>query len=111
MENIYIIEISDDKEKFYKIGVTVHRYCRFYEIMKVYKNVKIIYMVMGLDFYLAYHYESFLQGLFEPYTPLKKFGGYTECFLEIDLDLIKKILIRIDISKCEIVENLTISWR
>ena len=46
--NLYLIKVSDDKESFYKIGNSVHRYCRFYEIMKSGYDVEIIYMIFHM---------------------------------------------------------------
>lgn len=110
-ENLYLIEVSNDSERFYKIGVTVHRYCRFYEIMKVYPNVTIKYMIIGLEFDTAYRHESLLHNLFEPYKPKKHFGGYTECFSDINIDTFKNLVLSIINSNNTIVENLEISWR
>lgn len=110
--NLYLIKVSDDKESFYKIGNSVHRFCRFYEIMKSGYDIEIVYMIFNLDFYISYEYENLLQNHFsdKSYKPLKKFGGYLECFKDIDVDEYKSIVSKI-ITDNEITENLKITWR
>lgn len=66
---------------------------------------------MGLDFHTAYDYESLLHSIFEPYKPEKYFGGYTECFVNVNIDTYKSILTNIIQLDTEIVENIDISWR
>lgn len=111
MENIYLIKLRSDQEQFFKIGTTVHRYCRFYELMKHGYSIEIVYMVFGVDFYEAMNAEGQLQSSFKPYTPLKKFGGYRECFSSVDINLYKKRLEQLITSHTGITENLEISWR
>lgn len=110
--NLYLIKISDDKESFYKIGNSVHRFCRFYEIMKSGYEIEIVYMIFNLDFHISYGYETLLQNHFsdKSYKTLKKFGGYLECFKDIDIDEYKSIVSKI-ITDNEITENLKITWR
>jgi hypothetical protein len=110
--NLYLIKLSDEKESFYKIGNSVHRFCRFYEIMKSGYDVEIIYMIFNLDFHVSYDYERMLHSHFssKSYDTLKKFGGYRECFKDIDIEEYKSIVSEI-ISDNEITENLKISWR
>lgn len=110
--NLYLIKISDDKESFFKIGNSVHRYCRFYEIMKSGYDIEIIYMIFNLDFDTSYEYERLLQNHFsdKSYNTLKKFGGYRECFKDIDIGEYKSIVSKI-ITDNEITENLKITWR
>lgn len=111
MENLYLIKLSNGTESFFKIGLTVHRYCRFYEIMKSGYSVEIIYMMVGVEFYKALDYERILQNTFRKYSymPKIRFGGYTECFSTIDLDMYKSIIQ--DIKYKELVVNKQISWR
>jgi len=111
MENLYLIKLSDENESFYKIGTTVHKYCRFYEIMKHGYDVEIIYMLFNLEFYKALEAESYLQSIFQSYTPLKKFGGYTECFLHININTYKSEIHKIFDSYSKNIENLPITWR
>jgi hypothetical protein len=103
--------MKNNQEEFYKIGLSVHRYCRFYELMKPGYQIEIIYMVFGIDFYEAMKAETELHKLFMPYEPLKKFGGYRECFSNVDINLFKKKLNQLVSSHTEITENLQISWR
>jgi len=109
--NIYLIRLQDDNETFFKIGTTVHRYCRFYELMKHGYRIKIIYMVLGIDYDEALKAERQLQELFEPYLPLKKFGGYRECYSMIPFEYYKNKLHNIISKYKSITENLEISWR
>lgn len=95
--NIYLIRLYNDHESFYKIGVTVHKYCRFRLIQKQsnfnYK-VDIIYMVFGIDMSDAYKLEDYLKNYFDNlnYTPKVWFGGYSECFKNINIQEYKSIL-------------------
>ena len=66
---------------------------------------------MGLDFYDAVNNESTLQGLFNPYNPKIKFGGYRECFKDINLTDYKSKVNHLIPQAKEIVENLEITWR
>lgn len=66
-------------------------------------------MVMGIDYTDALRLEFELKSLFYPYNPLVKFGGYTECFSEVNLSFFKQQFN--DIVFTEIVEDLPISWR
>jgi len=109
--NLYLIELWDKNERFFKIGITVHRYCRFYEIMKSGYSVRIIYMLFRLDYLTALKAESYLQSIFESYTPLKCFGGHTECFSGIDIDEYKKFTNTLFPDCNEITQNLEITWR
>lgn len=111
MENLYLISLRSKKEHFFKIGTTVHRFCRFYELMKPGYKINIVYMVFGIEFYEALKAENELHKLFDPYTPFKKFGGYRECFSSVDIDLYKNKIEELITSHSEITENLEISWR
>jgi len=111
MENLYLIHLKSEKEQFFKIGTTVHRYCRFYELMKPGYQIKIIHMVFGIEFYEALNAEVKLHKLFKSYDPLKKFGGYRECFSSVDIDFYKEKINELITSYSEITENLEISWR
>ena len=85
VENLYLIKVYNETESFYKIGTTVHRYCRFYEIMKSGYEIVIIHMVFGIDCYKAWEAETYMQSIFSSYKPLIRFGGYTECFEDINI--------------------------
>lgn len=110
-ENVYLIKLKSKEEEFFKIGTTVHRYCRFYEMMKYGYDIEIVYMLFGIDIYEAWDAEKKLQSLFKSYTPLKKFGGCKECFDYIDVIIYKHKLKNMVTSYTEITENLKISWR
>ena len=110
-ENIYLVKLKSEHEEFYKIGTTVHRYCRFYELMKHGYSIEIIHMIFGINFYEAMNAETQLHRLFKPYTPLKKFGGYRECFSSVDIDYYKQALYKLITLHTEITENLSITWR
>lgn len=110
-ENLYLIKLENQHESFYKIGTSVHRYCRFYQIMKHGYSATITYMLMGLDFYDAINTETQLQGLFKRYIPKIKFGGYCECFKDINIEDYKNKVSHLIPQSKEIVENLEITWR
>lgn len=109
--NIYLIRVYNEGESFFKIGITVHRYCRFYEIIKAGYKVDIVYMVMGIPYLDALDYENELHHYFtlNSYAPSTKFGGHTECYNHVDVGSFKERLFNASCS--EIVENLPISWR
>jgi hypothetical protein len=110
MENLYLIRLFNNNESFFKIGTSVHKYCRFYEIMKAGYEVEITYMVLHLNCYDAWYLEKHLQSIFPKYYPLVKFGGYTECVKSIDLDKYKYIIQqKVGIPKT-IIEKLPITW-
>ena len=66
---------------------------------------------MGLDFYKALNAERYLQDLYNSYIPIKKFGGYTECFINLEIQSYKRIVNTLFPDPKEVVENLMISWR
>lgn len=107
--HIYLIELSNSSERFYKIGITVHRYCRFYEIIKRGYQVRIVFMVMGMDYKVASELEIMLHNKYVSYEPMIRFGGHTECFDNINIDgFINDFPV---VSHSEVVRNLDISWR
>lgn len=109
-ENIYLIRLYNNKESFFKIGLSVHKYCRFYEIMKSGYEVDIIYMIFGIESFSAFKIEKHLQSIFPTYTPLIKFGGYTECFSNVPINTYKDVVNNI-LNSYEYIENIKISWR
>ena len=111
MGNLYLIRLYNKDESFYKIGTTVHRYCRFYEIMKHGYNVEIVYMILGANYLEALNAEKYLHNQFEHYKPNVWFGGYTECFKSIDINVYKKLVSELITSYRELTQNLKISWR
>lgn len=66
-------------------------------------------MVLGIEYSYALGLEGTLQSLFEPYTPMKKFGGHRECFSDVNIEMFKDGFI--DVDHKEVVEDLSISWR
>lgn len=112
-ENLYLIKIFNEKESFYKIGLTVHRFCRFYEIMKSGYNVEIVYMIMGIETFESLKLEDKLHSEFsnKSYMPLKKFGGYRECFSIIDMKKYKLLTNEVLLKSKSLVENILISCR
>lgn len=111
-ENLYLIRVFNKKETFYKIGLTVHRFCRFYEIMKSGYNIEIVYMIMGINPSEAMILEEKLHINFKnvSYLPLNKFGGYRECFSFIDMYEYKSLTNDIILKSKFLVENILISW-
>ena len=68
-------------------------------------------MAFGLDPYIAWEMEKYLQSLWRPYLPQIKFGGYCECFEYIDPDVFKeKIIDRIG-NGFKSIGGIDISWR
>lgn len=109
--NVYLIELFDDNERFYKIGISVHKYCRFYEIMKHGYSCNIVYMVLGIDYIKALGVERRMQEMFASYVPKKRFGGYTECFKGINVELYKETIKNIIGERFLYIQNTPISWR
>lgn len=111
--NIYLVKLWNDEESFYKIGASCHKYSRFYQLMKFGYKAEIVYMPLKLDFYEAYNLESYLQSKFSEssYSPNIKFGGYTECFKDIDIGEYKQAVINQIRHPFNYLENLEITWR
>lgn len=94
MTTLYIIKCFDDDESFFKIGITSRGLNRRFSSNKYIKyNYESLYEAY-INLYDAAVIESKLHKLYErhSYTPLKRFGGWTECFSEINLDEIKRII-------------------
>ena len=109
--NLYLIRVFNKTEDFFKIGTSVHKYCRFYEIMKAGYDIEIVYMILGLDFQDCYGKERFLHNHFQSisYETKRKFGGYRECFSGIPLDEYKRLTS--DLNNSNLITNLPITWR
>jgi len=113
MGNLYLIKLWNREESFYKIGTTVNKYCRFYQLMKEGYECKIIYLLMKLDYFKVLNLESYYKDLYADlqYTPIKKFGGYTECFHNIDEeDYINRLRVLVPYN-LPVIKNLEITWR
>ncbi len=108
--NLYLVRLYNENESFFKIGTSVHKYCRFHQIIKKGYEVEIIYMLLKIDFMKAYEWETSLHCIFskQKYYPNIKFGGYTECYCDIDIDYYK-FLIK-DISHRDVIENYKIKY-
>jgi hypothetical protein len=109
--NLYLIRLFNERENFYKIGTTVHKYCRFYEIMKSGYSVEIVFMIHGLTWETALKAEKTMHMFWDKYEPLEKFGGYTECFKNINERHYKLRVGDLIDNYSYITENKTISWR
>lgn len=76
---LYLIELSDNKELFYKVGITSNSIeSRFGRNYTPY-NIRIIHTI-ETNKYLATYVEKEVLKEVKSYTPLKRFSGYTECF-------------------------------
>lgn len=79
---VYLIEVSNSKERFYKIGITINIKYRFNELKRIGYNVNLISQIESYNGTFIYDKEIELHRRcknFE-YKPLLQFGGYTECF-------------------------------
>lgn len=80
--NLYLVEIFNNKESFYKIGLTCRRISqRFSEISKFGYKVKLI-DIIRVKGECAYDKEKELKKLCKEYKyiPVVKYSGYTESF-------------------------------
>lgn len=110
---LYLIKLSNKKEAFYKIGISVNKYSRFYQIMKFGYSCNIEYMMFGKNYLELLELEGKLHNIFseKSYTPFVKFGGYTECYSNIDEKEYIKVLRELHPFQCEVIKNQQISWR
>ena len=89
---VYIIEASDENEKFYKIGCTSQNVNR--RLSSFPYNFKLLAEID--DWKVKYKKIDSLEGFLQEYhknywyVPNKKFGGYMECYSQIDFDFINK---------------------
>lgn len=94
--NIYLIKMFDKSisEEFYKIGITKNSLDERYNYnnMSNYKYEEILFYKTSM--YNAIKIEKILKNelSIKSYIPNNKFGGYTECFIDIDVDNIKRII-------------------
>lgn len=76
---IYHLKIVDDDDTvFYKYGLTRNIKIR---LEKIPYKVEIL-KTITIDKYEAIYLEKTLLTNIKKYTPIKKFGGYTECFIK-----------------------------
>lgn len=81
---LYVIKVYDKEEIFYKVGISKRNLRkRFAEIKSCGYNVEVTYSCK-LKLLDAFYKEQYFLDLFQEfsYTPLRYFGGYTECFSE-----------------------------
>lgn len=111
--SLYLIRLFNEKENFYKIGITVHRYSRFYQIMKFGYKCEIIYQLFGNNYSIFLDMESFLHCHFshKSYDPIVRFGGHRECYIDINCSDYIQILRELYPVNANVVKNLNISWR
>lgn len=83
----YILEMSDNKiseaepETFMKCGITTKLNLRVNCLRMIYPNIKVVWTAPG-NLLECYEMEkAHLIAVGEKYTPLKKFGGSSECYL------------------------------
>ena len=79
--SVYIARLYDDKENFYKIGMSVNIEKRFHSFPYNVEKIKII----DTNLYDGCYLETELQDLHTSlkYVPKKEFSGYKECFSDI----------------------------
>ena len=85
--NLYIIKCYNDKESFYKIGITKNDVqIRFKDKIRMPYNYDII-QIYNINLYDAIVLENKLHKFNKKYKykPKITFGGHTECFNKIDL--------------------------
>jgi hypothetical protein len=83
---IYLIELYNTKEKFYKIGITSNPTNRFNTLSKVYNinKIKIFSLIQaGTIFDIETKLHKELKEF--KYTPKINFCGYSECYLYTDI--------------------------
>lgn len=90
---VYIIKCYNHKEEFYKIGITTYTVKeRFESDSKLPYQYEII-KELKTNLYNAIYLEQQLQDLHKDYlyAPKIEFGGYTECFSQLNINCIKEL--------------------
>jgi predicted GIY-YIG superfamily endonuclease len=84
---VYIAQLRNKKELFYKIGLTSRFSARRYFYRREGYIVDLIWSSNKLSLYDAFLLETSLQenNKKNKYIPSKKFSGYTECFREVSI--------------------------
>lgn len=111
---LYLAKFYNQDESFFKIGISVNKYSRFYQIMKAGYKCKIIYMLCGKGNYLELlELENLLHQSYRSsnYQPQVWFGGYTECYKNIDIKGYINLLKKIYPFNLPVIKDLEISWR
>ncbi len=90
---VYIVKFSNKNECFYKIGITDRFTSRLSPIKKLYNNFEIIISKV-FDVKTAIEKEKLLHIINKEYEyiPKIKFGGYLECFSDINKNECYEIL-------------------
>ena len=110
--DLYLIEMSDNTERFNKIGISKNTKERFQKLKSSGYEVKEI-LIVPLNMKEAYLIENSIKNKKHlKYKPLKKFNGYTECLCinneENILNIIKKVLIE-DTGKSPLLSKI-LDW-
>ena len=110
---LYLIKLYNEEECFYKIGISVNKYSRFYQLMKFGYRCEIVYMLFGKDYLLFLDLENNMHVRFSKnrYLPIRKFGGYTECYKNIDVDNYIDALRDVYPIQADVIKNEEITWR
>jgi hypothetical protein len=89
---LYLVKLSNDSESFYKIGITRQTIDqRFRYGYDDYRIEIIDTFVMSL--FNAFEKEQEILSACETYTPIKRFGGWTECLQLHEYDKIQQMLV------------------
>lgn len=80
---LYIAKFMDDSESFYKIGISSNVKSRMRQYRQY--HTELLHVESG-EPESIFNKELMLKRMFkkQSYTPNKKFGGYTECFYNLD---------------------------
>ena len=91
---LYVISFLENEEKIYKIGITTTSIKERYRIENQFKYDYDVEVEIKNSLYNCCHLEHKLHSHFssKSYTPQIKFGGYTECFKDIELKEVENIV-------------------
>lgn len=79
---LYVLELSNSKELFYKVGITTRSLSKRIAEIKPY-NCKVMKIIKGTPDEIYNLEKKVLKNYRDSkYIPEQKFGGYTECFFE-----------------------------
>lgn len=86
---LYIIEMFNNNEKFYKIGITTRGVSTRFKILKFYKY-NVISTIKDTTYNIKF-LENYIHEKLSKYSyiPEYKFDGHTECFSKIDDNIIE----------------------
>lgn len=83
---LYMIELSDSNELFYKIGITINKTRRYRELGKVYDVKELFSKTLPMDKAIYMEHLLLEELKMFKYLPNKVFKGQTECLLKNPLD-------------------------